>query len=84
MYVPKIFLAAIACLATWTITSRILTCRSRVGRRLALPGMMVGCRKQDNGTIHVCDVCSLYGGSADILLLGAALVLVVIGIWRWI
>ena len=82
MYLPKAFLAAMACLIAWWILSRILNYRSNIGRKLALPGMTVGCRKQDNGAIWVCDLCAFYGGTVDILLIGAALVLAAIGIWR--
>lgn len=84
MYVPKAILAAIGCFAVWGALSRVLTCRSTIGRKLALHGMTVGCRKQDDGTTWVCDLCAIYGGSADILLIGAATVLAAIGIWQWI
>jgi hypothetical protein len=84
MYVPKMFLVAVACFIVWRILSRILTCQSRIGRGLALHGMLVGCRKRDDGGIWVCDVCSLYGGAADILFGGSALVCAAIGIWQWL
>ncbi len=84
MYVPKMFLVAVACLIVWRILSRILTCQSRIGRRLALRGMLIGCRKRDDGGIWVCDVCSLYGGTTTILFGGAALVFAAIGIWQWL
>jgi len=81
MYVSKAFLAAIVCLIVWQILSRIFTCQSSIGRKLALPSMAVGCHKLDAGTWH-CDVCSLYGGTATILFGGTALVFAVVGIWR--
>jgi len=83
MYVPKVFLAAVACFIVWRILLRVLTCQSRIGRRLALPCMAVGCRKLDDGGTWHCDVCSLYGGTATILLGGAALVLAAVGIWQY-
>ena len=82
MYVPKMFLVAVACYVAWRILSRLLTCQSRIGRSLALRTMRVGCRKRDDGGIWVCDVCSLYGGAADFLFGGAALVFAAIGIWQ--
>jgi len=84
MFVPKMPLIAVACFFLWSILSRVLTCQSRVGRKLALPGMLVGCRKRDDGGIWVCDVCSLYLGAVDILLGGATLVFATIGIWQWL
>ncbi len=84
MYVPKVFLVAVACFVTWRILSRILTCQSRIGRKLALPSMAVGCRKLDDGGIWYCDVCSLYGGTATVLFGGAALVFAAVGIWQWL
>jgi hypothetical protein len=83
MYVPKMFLAAIACYVVCRILSRFLTCQSRIGRSLALPGMLVGCRQRDDGGIWICDVCSLYSGTAAIIFGGAAIVFAAIGIWQW-
>jgi hypothetical protein len=82
VYVPKTFLVAIACFIVWWILSRILTCQSSIGRKLALPGMAIFCRKLDDGGIWHCDVCSLYGGTAAILFGGTALVFAVVGIWQ--
>jgi hypothetical protein len=84
MYVPKIFLVAVALFFVWLILSRVLTCQTAIGRGLAVHGMLVGCRKRDDGGIWVCDVCSLYGSVADILFGGAALVCAAIGIWQWL
>lgn len=84
MYVPKMFLVAVACLFVWRILSRILNCRSSIGRKLALPGISVGCRKRDDGGNWVCDVCSIYGGTADMLFGVATLVFAAIGIWQWL
>jgi hypothetical protein len=84
MYVPKMFLVAVACFLVLRILSRVLTCQSRIGRKLALPSMTVGCRKLEDGGAWVCDVCSLYGGAAPILFGGAALVFAAIGIWQWL
>jgi hypothetical protein len=84
MYVPKMFLIAVACYIVWRILSRVLTCQSRIGQGLALRTMLVGCRKRDDGGIWVCDVCSLYGGIADFIFGGATLVFAAIGIWQWI
>lgn len=84
MYVPKMFLLAIACLFVWRILSRVLNCQSKIGRKLALHGMLVGCRKRDDGGIWVCDLCALYGGTADILFGAATLVFAAIGIWQWL
>jgi len=83
-YVSKAFLAAIVCLIVWQILSRIFTCQSSIGRKLALPSMAVGCRKLDDGGIWYCDVCSLYGGTATVLFGGAALVFAAVGIWQWL
>ena len=80
MYVSKAFLAAIGCLIVWQILSRVLTCQSRIGRKLALPSMAVGCHKLDDGGIWHCDVCSFYGGAATILFGGTALTFAVVGI----
>ena len=82
MHVPKMLLLAVACFIVWRILARILNCQSRIGRSLALPSMMVGCRKRDDGGVWSCDVCSLYGGTATILFGGAALISAVIGIWQ--
>ncbi len=84
MYVPKMFLIAVACYLIWRLLSRIFTCQSRIGRKLALPGMLVGCRKRDDGGVQVCDVCSLYGTTVDILFGGATFVFAAIGIWQWL
>lgn len=83
MYVPKMFLVAIACFIIWRILFRVLTCRSKIGQKLALPSMAVGCRKLDDGGIWCCDVCSLYGGTATVLFGGTALVFAAVGIWQW-
>lgn len=83
MYVPKMFLIAVAFFIAYQSVSRWLTCQSKIGRMLARPGMMVGCRKRnDGGTFH-CDVCSLYGGTSSLILGGAALVFAAIGAWQW-
>ncbi len=84
MYVPKMFLVAVACFIVYRILSRVLTCQSRIGRKLALPSMAVGCRKLDDGGIWTCDVCSLYGGTATIVFGGAAFVFAAIGVWQWL
>jgi hypothetical protein len=84
MYIPKMFLLAVACLFVWWALSRVLNCQSSIGRKLASRGMLVGCRKRDNGGIWVCDLCSLYGGTADIIFGGAALVFAAIGVWQWL
>jgi hypothetical protein len=84
MYVSKAFLVAVACFIVWRILSRVLTCQSRIGRKLALPSMAVGCRKLDDGGTWHCDVCSLYGGAATILFGGATLVFASIGLWHWL
>jgi len=84
MYVPKMFLLAVACWSVGWILSRVLTCQTAIGRGLALHGMLVGCRKRDDGGTWVCDVCSLYGGTAAIIFGGAALVFAVIGVWQWL
>jgi hypothetical protein len=84
MYIPKMFLVAVACFIVWRILARILNCQSRIGRKLALPSMTVGCRKRDDGGVWTCDLCSWYGGTATILFGGAALVFAAIGIWQWI
>jgi hypothetical protein len=83
MYVPKMFLIAVACFIVWRILSRILNCENRIGRNLALSNMTVGCRKREDGGVWSCDVCSLYGGTATILFGGAALVFAAIAIWQW-
>jgi hypothetical protein len=82
MYVPKMFLVAVACLIVSQNLSSALSCKSRIGRRLALPTMSVGCRKLDDGAVWRCDVCSMYGGTATILFGGAAFVFAAIGIWQ--
>jgi hypothetical protein len=79
---PKMFLVAVACYIIWRILAHILTCQNSVGRRLALPGMSVGCRKRDDGGIWYCDVYSIYGGTAQILFGGATLLFAAIGIWQ--
>ncbi len=84
MYVSEMFFAAAACLIVWRILYRVLTCHSRIGRKLALPSMAVGCRTLDDGGIWHCDVCSLYGGTVTILFGGTALVFAFVGIWQWI
>ncbi len=84
MYVPKMILIAVGCFVVWLILSRLLTCQTRIGRSLALNSMLVGCRKRDDGGIWVCDLCSLYGGTADFIFGGGALVFAAIGIWQWI
>jgi len=84
MYVPRVFLLAAACLILWRILYSTFTCQNRVGRKLALPSMSVGCRKLDDGGVWHCDVCTLYGGTATVLFGGAAFVFVAIGIWQWL
>lgn len=84
MYVPKMFLAAFACLIVWRVLRSVLTCQSTIGRKLALPSMAVGCRKLEDGGVWYCDVCTLYGGTASVIFGGAAFVLAAIGIWDWL
>jgi hypothetical protein len=84
MYVPKVFLVAASCSIVCWILSRTLTCQSRIGRKLALHSMVVGCRKLDNGGIWRCDVCTLYSGTAIAIFGGAALTFAAIGIWQWL
>jgi hypothetical protein len=83
MYVPRAFLFAIGCLFFWRILARVFNCQSRIGRKVALPGILVGCRKQNDGGTRVCDLCSFYGGAADVLFGGATLVLAAIAVWQW-
>ncbi|HEU5409174.1 MAG TPA: hypothetical protein VFU48_15510 [Nitrospira sp.] len=84
MYVPKMILIAVALYIVWSAASRVLNCQSSIGRALAPRGMLVGCRKREDGGEWTCDLCSIYGGTADIVLLGAAVVCGTIGIWQWI
>ena len=84
MYVPNLVLIEFALYVLWSLLSRVLNCQSSIGRSLALRGMLVGCRKREDGGVWTCDLCGLYGGVADFILLGAMLICGGIGIWQWI
>lgn len=82
MYIPNSFLFAGGCYVVMKVLARVLSCRSRIGRALALPHMMVGCRKFEDDSILSCDVCGLYGCTATVLFGGGMLVFLAIGVWQ--
>jgi hypothetical protein len=82
MYVPDTFLAGGVCDAAYKICDRFLGCQSIVGRRLAFQDVAVGCRRLRDGSMWVCDVCSLYRAPTTMLFRGATAIFVVLGIWH--
>lgn len=82
MYVPDAFVAAAGCFIAYEALPRVLTCKSSIGRRLALPSMWVGCRKMSDGSKWICDVCALYGVLVTILFGGGTIVFAAIGVWH--
>ncbi len=81
MYIPDNFVYAGACYLGYRILGPLLGCQS-IGGKLALRGMLVGCRKIPNGGIWHCDVCALYRSPVEIILLGAMVVFATMGVWK--